>query len=66
MMPSTDTPLDLHALSGTAAMSHVLTPGEIDVSHGTILYVEDVTSASTVSAHSTIFRYRWTPASCAA
>jgi urea transport system ATP-binding protein len=43
MMPSTDTPLDLHALSGTAATSHVLMPGEIDVSHGTILYVEDVT-----------------------
>ena len=24
-------------------MGHVLTPGEIDVSHGTILYLEDVT-----------------------
>ena len=43
MTPSTETRDDMHALSGTAATSHVLTPGEIDVSHGTILYVEDVT-----------------------
>ncbi len=34
---------DGHALSGTAAMGHAVTQGMIDVSHGTILYVEDVT-----------------------
>jgi len=43
MMPVTEIPADLHALSGTAATGHVLTPGEIDISHGTMLYVEDVT-----------------------
>ena len=43
MTPSIETRDDMHALSGTAATAHVLTPGEIDVSHGTILYVEDVT-----------------------
>lgn len=32
-----------HALSGVASMGHVVVPGEIDVSHGTILYLEDVT-----------------------
>ena len=32
-----------HALSGVAAMGHAVTPGEIDTSHGTILYLEDVT-----------------------
>src|SRR5579864_1959652 len=31
------------ALSGVASMGHAVTPGEIDVSHGTILYLEDVT-----------------------
>ncbi|CAN7252507.1 urea ABC transporter ATP-binding protein UrtD [Trinickia sp. LjRoot230] len=31
-----------YALSGTAGMAHTLTPGAIDVSHGTILYLEDV------------------------
>ncbi|PTB20668.1 urea ABC transporter ATP-binding protein UrtD [Trinickia symbiotica] len=34
---------DNHALSGTAAMGHAVAQGTIDVSHGTILYVEDVT-----------------------
>ena len=32
-----------HSLSGVASMGHVVVPGEIDVSHGTILYLEDVT-----------------------
>ncbi len=32
-----------HVLSGVAGMAHAVTPGEIDVSHGTILYLEDVT-----------------------
>ena len=31
------------SLSGVASMGHVVVPGEIDVSHGTILYLEDVT-----------------------
>jgi urea transport system ATP-binding protein len=31
------------ALSGVASMGHAVVPGEIDVSHGTILYLEDVT-----------------------
>ncbi|MEX3954931.1 urea ABC transporter ATP-binding protein UrtD [Trinickia sp. EG282A] len=40
----TDTAVaDNHALSGTAAMGHAVAQGTIDVSHGTILYVEDVT-----------------------
>jgi urea transport system ATP-binding protein len=30
-------------LNGVAGLGHVLTPGEIDVSHGAILYLEDVT-----------------------
>jgi len=30
-------------LSGVASMASVITPGEIDVSHGVILYLEDVT-----------------------
>ncbi|HVE07896.1 MAG TPA: urea ABC transporter ATP-binding protein UrtD [Paraburkholderia sp.] len=34
---------DNRALSGVAGMGHVATPGEIDTSHGTILYLEDVT-----------------------
>jgi urea transport system ATP-binding protein len=29
--------------NGITGLGHVLTPGEIDVSHGTILYLEDVT-----------------------
>ncbi|MEW9582881.1 urea ABC transporter ATP-binding protein UrtD [Paraburkholderia sp. DGU8] len=32
-----------HALSGVASMGHAVVPGEIDTSHGTILYLEDVT-----------------------
>ncbi len=32
-----------HSLSGVASMGHAVVPGEIDVSHGTILYLEDVT-----------------------
>ncbi|MGF6530403.1 MULTISPECIES: urea ABC transporter ATP-binding protein UrtD [Paraburkholderia] len=32
-----------HSLSGVADFGRVVTPGEIDVSHGTILYLEDVT-----------------------
>ncbi|HZZ13844.1 MAG TPA: ATP-binding cassette domain-containing protein, partial [Paraburkholderia sp.] len=31
------------SLSGVASMGHVVVPGEIDISHGTILYLEDVT-----------------------
>jgi urea transport system ATP-binding protein len=31
------------ALSGVADMGHVVEPGAIDISHGTILYLEDVT-----------------------
>jgi urea transport system ATP-binding protein len=34
---------DGRALSGVASMGRVVTPGEIDVSHGAILYLEDVT-----------------------
>ncbi|HEV7393364.1 MAG TPA: ABC transporter ATP-binding protein, partial [Burkholderiales bacterium] len=29
--------------NGITGLGHVLEPGEIDVSHGTILYLEDVT-----------------------
>jgi urea transport system ATP-binding protein len=36
-------PIAEHALSGVAGMGHVATPGEIDTSHGTILYLDDVT-----------------------
>jgi urea transport system ATP-binding protein len=32
-----------HSLSGVASMGHAVVPGEIDISHGTILYLEDVT-----------------------
>lgn len=32
-----------HSLSGVAGMAHAVVPGEIDMSHGTILYLEDVT-----------------------
>nr|WKF58567.1 Fe(3+) dicitrate transport ATP-binding protein FecE [Paraburkholderia busanensis] len=31
------------SLSGVANMGHAVVPGEIDISHGTILYLEDVT-----------------------
>jgi urea transport system ATP-binding protein len=34
---------DGHALSGVASLGHAVIPGEIDVSHGAILYLEDVT-----------------------
>ena len=30
-------------VSGVASMGHVVEPGAIDISHGTILYLEDVT-----------------------
>ncbi len=32
-----------YALSGVAGTAHAVRPGEIDISHGTILYLEDVT-----------------------
>ena len=32
-----------HALSGVASLGRAVVPGEIDVSHGAILYLEDVT-----------------------
>jgi len=35
--------LDRPALSGAPALGHVVQPNAIDVSHGTILYLEDVT-----------------------
>ncbi|MFC0397822.1 urea ABC transporter ATP-binding protein UrtD [Paraburkholderia rhizosphaerae] len=35
--------IDERAYGGVAGMGHVAKPGEIDVSHGTILYLEDVT-----------------------
>ncbi len=35
--------LDQPTLSGAAALGHVVRPNAIDVSHGTILYLEDVT-----------------------
>ena len=31
------------SLSGVASMGHAVVPGEIDISHGTILYLDDVT-----------------------
>jgi urea transport system ATP-binding protein len=34
---------DTLAVSGVASMGHVVEPGAIDISHGTILYLEDVT-----------------------
>jgi urea transport system ATP-binding protein len=34
---------DAPTLSGVAGLGHVVEPGAIDVSHGTILYLEDVT-----------------------
>ncbi|TKC91736.1 urea ABC transporter ATP-binding protein UrtD [Trinickia terrae] len=34
---------DGRALSGVASMGHAVTPDEIDTSHGTILYLDDVT-----------------------
>ncbi|MBP0591423.1 urea ABC transporter ATP-binding protein UrtD [Paraburkholderia sp. LEh10] len=34
---------DGRALSGVATMGHAVKPGEIDLSHGAILYLEDVT-----------------------
>jgi len=34
---------DAPTLSGVASLGHVVEPGAIDVSHGTILYLEDVT-----------------------
>lgn len=33
---------DRLAVSGAAGMSHVVTPGAIDTSHGTILYLDDI------------------------
>jgi urea transport system ATP-binding protein len=35
--------IDERAFGGDAGMGHVVTPGEIDISHGTILYLDDVT-----------------------
>jgi urea transport system ATP-binding protein len=35
--------IDERAFGGDAGMGHVATPGEIDISHGTILYLDDVT-----------------------
>jgi urea transport system ATP-binding protein len=35
--------IDERAFGGDAGMGHVVSPGEIDISHGTILYLEDVT-----------------------
>ncbi|HEY4349895.1 MAG TPA: urea ABC transporter ATP-binding protein UrtD [Paraburkholderia sp.] len=35
--------IDERAFGGDAGMGHVVTPGEIDLSHGTILYLDDVT-----------------------
>ena len=32
-----------HALSGVASLGHAVVPDEIDISHGTILYLDDVT-----------------------
>jgi urea transport system ATP-binding protein len=44
VVPELPTTPDALAVSGAATgLGHVLTPGEIDVSHGTILYLEDVT-----------------------
>lgn len=36
-------PAEETSLSGVASMGRTVVPGEIDVSHGTILYLEDVT-----------------------
>ncbi|MGF6570730.1 urea transport system ATP-binding protein [Paraburkholderia sp. GAS333] len=45
MVPDLDLPEapSDYSLSGVASMSRAVIPGEIDVSHGTILYLEDVT-----------------------
>jgi len=45
MVPDLALPQDPaeHSLSGVADFGRVVTPGEIDVSHGAILYLEDVT-----------------------
>ncbi|KXU89353.1 urea ABC transporter ATP-binding protein UrtD [Paraburkholderia monticola] len=45
MVPDLDLPESPpeRSLSGVASMGHAVVPGEIDVSHGTILYLEDVT-----------------------
>jgi urea transport system ATP-binding protein len=46
-MTTIRTPDDMAALltppSGDAPMAHLVTPGAIDITHGTILYLEDVT-----------------------
>jgi urea transport system ATP-binding protein len=42
MVPDLALP-DEHALSGVASLGRAVIPGEIDVSHGAILYLEDVT-----------------------
>jgi urea transport system ATP-binding protein len=39
--PDSDTPE--RNMNGITGLGHVLAPGEIDVSHGTILYLEDIT-----------------------
>ncbi len=43
MVPDLAQPDDGLSLSGVATTGHAVTPGVIDVSHGTILYLEDVT-----------------------
>ncbi|EEA00359.1 ABC branched chain amino acid family transporter, ATPase subunit, partial [Burkholderia sp. H160] len=45
MVPDLDLPEapGQRSLSGVASMGHAVVPGEIDVSHGTILYLEEVT-----------------------
>ena len=45
MVPDLALPEDLAetSLSGVASMGHAVVPGEIDISHGTILYLDDVT-----------------------
>ncbi|MGH8778884.1 urea ABC transporter ATP-binding protein UrtD [Paraburkholderia sp.] len=43
MVPDLAQPDDGLILSGVATTGHAVTPGVIDVSHGTILYLEDVT-----------------------
>ncbi len=53
--------------SGTAELGHVLKPGQLDLSHKVILYLEDIKqSASTAFGRSTSCRWRSMPASCAA